>query len=121
MRLQGVQLAMSYAYHPQIDGQTEVVSKSLEHYLRSFLSDRPIEWSELLYLAEYQFNTNFHIIATKLTPYVSLYGLAPPRLMDYIPSTTRVATVDYVEVQTAHSCFAKKKFGGCTGQNEATM
>lgn len=53
MRLQGVQLAMSYAYHPQIDGQTEVVSKSLEHYLRSFLSDRPIEWSELLYLAEY--------------------------------------------------------------------
>ena len=53
MRLQGVQLAMSYAHHPQIDGQTEVVSKSLEHYLRSFLSDRPIEWSELLYLAEY--------------------------------------------------------------------
>ena len=53
MRLQGVQLAMSYAYHPQIDGQIEVVNKSLEHYLRSFLSDRPTEWSKWLYLAEY--------------------------------------------------------------------
>lgn len=53
MRLQGVQLAMSSAYHPQTDGQTEVVNKSLEHYLRSFLSDRPTEWSEGLYLAEY--------------------------------------------------------------------
>ena len=53
MRLQGVKLAMSFAYHPQIDGQTEVVNKSLEHYLWSFLSNKPTKWSEWLYLAEY--------------------------------------------------------------------
>ena len=53
MRLQCVQLAMSFAYHPQIDGQTEVVNKSLEHYLWSFLSNKPTKWSEWLYLAEY--------------------------------------------------------------------
>ena len=41
MRLQGVQLAMSIAYHPQINGQTEVVNKSLEHYLRALTTDRP--------------------------------------------------------------------------------
>lgn len=53
MRFQGGQLAISFAYHPQTDGQTEVVNKSLEHYLRSFLSDRPTEWSKWLHLAEY--------------------------------------------------------------------
>ena len=43
-KLQGVQLAMSSTYHLQLDGQTKVVNKSLEHYLRSFSSDRPTKW-----------------------------------------------------------------------------
>ena len=41
MKLQGVSLAMSSVYHPQSDGQTEVVNKNLEHYLRAFAADRP--------------------------------------------------------------------------------
>jgi len=47
-RLQGVQLAMSSVYHPHSDGQTEVINKSLEHYLRTFSADRPTEWAEWL-------------------------------------------------------------------------
>ena len=84
---------MSTAYHPQTDGQTEVVNKSLEHYLRSFSADQPSEWYDWLYLAEFWFNTNYHT-ATKLTPFEALYGTAPPRLLDYVPGTTQVAAVD---------------------------
>ena len=40
-RRQGVDLAMSSSYHPQSDGQTEVVNKSLKHYLRAFVADKP--------------------------------------------------------------------------------
>ena len=39
MKLQGVSPAMSSAYHPQIDDQTEVVNRSLEHYLRPFAAN----------------------------------------------------------------------------------
>uniref|UniRef100_A0A2N9HH28 Reverse transcriptase n=1 Tax=Fagus sylvatica TaxID=28930 RepID=A0A2N9HH28_FAGSY len=47
-RRQGVDLAMSSSYHPQSDGQTEVVNKSLEHYLRAFAADKPSLWVEWL-------------------------------------------------------------------------
>ena len=93
MKLQGVKLAMSSAYHPQTDGQTEVVNKSLEHRLRTYAAVKPHSWVEWLPLAEYWFNTDYHT-ATKLTPFEALYGYPPPRLLDYIPGTTKVEAVD---------------------------
>ena len=44
-------LPMSSNYHPQSDGQTEVVNKNLEHYLRALTADRPYSWVEWLPLA----------------------------------------------------------------------
>jgi len=96
MRLQGVQLAMSSSYHPQFDGQIEVVNKSLEHYLRAFAFYKPQTWVEWLPLAEFWFNTNFHS-STKLTPFEALFGYPSPKLLDYIPSTTKVDSVDFTK------------------------
>ena len=93
MKLQGVSLAMSSAYHLQSGGQTEVVNKSLEHYLRAFAIDRPSTWVEWLPLAKFWFNTNFHT-SIKMTHFEALYGYPPPRVLDYVAGTTRVDAVD---------------------------
>lgn len=49
--LMGNKLCMSSAYHPQSDGQFEVLNRCLEQYLRAFVSDKP---SSLGY------NTSYH-------------------------------------------------------------
>ena len=65
----------------------------MEQYLRAFLLDRPHTWAAWLHLSKFWFNTNYHT-STKMTPFVVLYGYHPPKLLDYIPGTTQVATMD---------------------------
>ena len=52
-RLQGTTLKMSTSYRPQTDGQTKIVKKSLENYLRCFAYDRPKQWINWLPWAEF--------------------------------------------------------------------
>ena len=70
-----------------------MVNRSLEQYLRAFAAAKPTALVDWLPLAEFWFNTNFHS-STKVTPFEALYGFPPPRLLDYIPSTTSVEVVD---------------------------
>ncbi|CAI8593090.1 unnamed protein product [Vicia faba] len=50
---QGTTLKYNTAYHPEIDGQTEVVNRSLEIYLCCLVGDHPHNWYKVLHLAEY--------------------------------------------------------------------
>jgi transposase InsO family protein len=47
-KLAGVTLRMSTAFHPQTDGQSEAVNKSITMYLCCITGDRPRAWLEWL-------------------------------------------------------------------------
>ena len=92
-RLNGTSFNFSYAYHPQMDGQTEVVNHTLEMYLRCFSSPRPKEWVKWISWAEYCYNTGIHTTSKK-TPFEILYGRPPSNLLSYVAGTTRIEAVE---------------------------
>ncbi|CAL2271884.1 unnamed protein product [Prunus armeniaca] len=92
-KLHDVALRMNSGYHPQTDGQTEVVNRCLETYLRCFAAAQPKKWLLWLSWVEFSYNTTYHT-STKLTPFEVVYGQPPPMVTPYEPSTTRFANVD---------------------------
>jgi len=85
-KLSGTTLAMSSAYHPHSEGQTEAVNKRLELYLRCFAGDVPHKWSKLLDWAEFWYNSAFHC-SISMTPFKVVYGRDPPILIKFDTAT----------------------------------
>ena len=69
-------LSLSTAYHPQSDGNTERVHRTIEQILRSFVHEDHYEWLTNLPLAEFAYNNNVHS-STGFSPFESNYGFSP--------------------------------------------
>jgi hypothetical protein len=69
-------LAFSSAYHPQTDGQTEVVNRSLGDLLRSLVTEHHSSWDQILPQAEFAYNDSVNR-STGKSPFQILYGTQP--------------------------------------------
>jgi len=79
-----VKLDMSTAFHPQSDGQTERTNRTLEQYLRHYISHNQDDWDLLLTAAEFAYN-NAQSASTRLSPFEVCNGRSPmvsPVLLD---------------------------------------
>ena len=72
-RILGIEIRLSTAFHPQMDGQTEWMNQELEQYLWFFVEHRQRDWLEWLVSAEFAVNYKIHT-ATKVLPFMANYG-----------------------------------------------
>ena len=107
-------VALSSAYHPQTDGETERVNQELETYLRIFVANKPEEWATLLPMAEFAHNSATHSITQK-TPFSLMMGYKPhayPALgKTFLPNLEgRLAELSSVreDAQAAHQIAQQK-------------
>jgi hypothetical protein len=91
--LSGTKLSMSSAYHPQTDGQSEVINRTLEQYLRAFTQQKPSHWVSLLPWAEFHYNTSFHS-GLKMSPFQALFGRKPPSIPLYTRDSTNIPALE---------------------------
>ncbi len=72
----GTRLALSTAYHPQTDGQTERTNRTVEEMLRNYVNDTQTNWDDLLPMVEFAYNDCESAI-TGFTPFYLMYGEHP--------------------------------------------
>ena len=80
----GIKLLFSTAYHPQTDGQTEVVNRTLSSLLRALIKPNLKNWDEVIPHAEFAYNRAHHQV-TKQTPFETVYGFNPKTALDILP------------------------------------
>ncbi|RVW24894.1 Transposon Tf2-11 polyprotein [Vitis vinifera] len=92
VRLHGIPTSI-VSDRDKTDGQTEVVNRTLEQYMRCFAGLQPQKWVEWVPWAEFNYNTSTHS-STKFSPFEAVYGVPPPSFLSYISGTARVQAVD---------------------------
>ena len=80
----GVKLLFSSASHPQTDGQTEVVNRSLSTLLRVLIKKNLKDWEECIPHAEFAYNRAKHS-TTSRSPFMVVYGFEPCTPLDLLP------------------------------------
>ena len=74
-------LKKSTAFHPQTDGQTEVVNRTVVQLLRGYSKKHPKLWDEHLYYVQHAYNRALHSSTLK-SPFETCYGYLPNSPLD---------------------------------------
>ena len=83
----GTKLLFSTTCHPQTDGQTEVVNRTLSTILRAILKKNLKMWEECLLHVEFPYNRAVHFII-KVSSFQVVYGFSPKAPIDHLPLPT---------------------------------
>ena len=83
----GTKLLFSTVAHPQTNGQTEVVNRTLTTLLRAIIQKNLKQWERCLPHIEFAYNRTVHS-TTSYSPFEVVYGFNPLTPLDILPLPT---------------------------------
>ena len=95
-RLLGTTRALTTAYHPQADGQTEVMNQILEIALRAYVGPSRDDWAALLPPLSLAYNSMPHT-STGFSPMFLLHGYEPTTTSSFLSDPSDVRTEDQLD------------------------
>ena len=111
----GTGLRFSTAFHPQMDGQSEITIRVLENFLRPYVEHRPSTWVDQLPLAEFAANNAINV-STRYTPFYLNQGSHPA-----IPSSLVVGGLPKVSNQAVEEALERMKTALRDAQSSLSM
>ena len=108
-KLTGVKQKLSTAYHPQTDGNTEVLNQYIDQRLRPFVNYFQDNWSDLLPAMDFAQATLTHT-STGFSPFELEFGYRPRMQFDWKERTQRSATVREQITREEAQAFASRTY-----------
>ena len=99
--LLGTRLKFSTAYHPQTDGQTEVINRSLGNLLRCLVGENCGNWDLVLPRAEFAYNSSVNR-STGMSPFEIVHGYKPMKPLDLVPLPTHTRVSESADSFAQH-------------------
>jgi transposase InsO family protein len=96
----GIKVKLSTAYHPQTDGQTEIMNQYIDQRLRPFVNHYQDNWSDLLPMMDHAQLTLPHD-STGISPFELNYGYEPRTSFDWKPKKDPSSANEKVNRQDA--------------------
>ena len=76
-------LKKSTTFHPQTDGQTEVVNRTVIQLLRGYCRKHPKHWDEHLCYVQHAYNRAKNS-STQRSPFETCFGFTPKSPLDFV-------------------------------------
>ena len=106
--LVGTELRFSTAFHPQTDGQSERANRTLEQFLRHYVSSRQDDWDDYLDIAEFAINDSVNP-STGYSPFYLMYGVNPSCAVDLACESVVPAAQQFADDMADALAHAKAK------------
>jgi len=97
----GTKLKIFTAFHPQTDGQTEVVNRSLGNLLRCLVGEHLRNWDLTLPTTEFAYNSLCNR-SIGMSPFEVVYGYKPRKPIDLVSMTQHPKVSESASIFASH-------------------